>query len=136
MSVARMARQGESYTALLREHPRGIAALSILEAGTPVASSAARQEATRMLEELGGKVLHVAFAIETEGVTGMMLRSVVRGLNVLMKRNRMSLHGNAEAAARHALSFVPTTGTNTDALKPELMRFVETLRHGRPALSA
>lgn len=136
MNVARMIRLGEAYAALLKEQPRGIAALGILEAGTPVASSEARQESARVLDELGGKVLHVAFAIETQGVTGMMLRSVVRGLNVLMKRTRMSLHNTVEAAAQHTLSFVPAPGTNPEAHKRELLRFIEALRQGRAALSA
>jgi hypothetical protein len=136
MSVQRMVRLGESYAVLLREHPRGVAGLGILEAGTPVASSEARQESARFLGQLGDKVLHVAFAIETQGVTGMMLRSVVRGLNVLMKRTRMSLHNNVEAAVQHTLPFVPVAGSNTDALKRELMRVIATLRHERAALSA
>jgi hypothetical protein len=136
MSVPRMQRLGEAYGRLLREHPSGIAVVGVLEAGTPIASSEARKESARMLNQFGGKVLHVAFAVETQGVTGMMLRSVVRGLNVLMKGTRMSLHDSVEAAMRQTLPFVQAPASSPEAQSRELRRFIDALRQERAALSA
>jgi hypothetical protein len=98
LDARRMRKLGEGYRVLLEQYPKGIVALSLIQKSTPVSSAEARNEGARLLKEVGEQMLHHAMVIEADGVLGLMLRSVVRGLNAVLRGNRMSLHDTVDRA--------------------------------------
>lgn len=106
MDVSRMRLLGDCYRNLLRVYPRGIVALSCLRQSTPVSSAEARAEAARFLKDLDNKLLQVAMVIEAGGVLGLMLRSVLRGVNALVRPGRVFAIDNVERAAQQCSSHV------------------------------
>ena len=108
MDVPRMRKLSELYATLLEEFPNGICAMSCIRKSTPVSTAEARTESTRFLKEFGERILHHAMVIEADGVLGLMLRSVVRGLNALLRGNRMSLHDSVEHAVPAIAPYVAT----------------------------
>jgi hypothetical protein len=116
IDVQHMKTLESSYRALLRSYPAGIAVLAILRAETPVASSGARNEAARFTKELGELLLKVAMVIEDRGILAQMLRSVIRGINVLVRQTRLVLFDSVEEALRTIapLAIPATTRLNVD----------------------
>ncbi|NUP11368.1 MAG: hypothetical protein HOW73_35425 [Polyangiaceae bacterium] len=95
---------------------RQIAGLALLRAGTPVASTDARAETTRFIKDLGAALTLNALVIEDKGVMATMMRSVIRGLNVVMRNSTLVVHGDAKEAVR---ALVPHLANNTDAVASE-----------------
>jgi hypothetical protein len=98
VDAAHMRKFGDAYRKLLTRNPPGIVVLVLIRSSTPVSSAEARAESTRFLKELGDSILHTAMVIEAQGVLAMMLKSVVRSLNVLLRNPRISLPENAQRA--------------------------------------
>jgi hypothetical protein len=115
MSPARMRKLGEAYAKLYERYPAGIVVLALIQSSTPVASAEARNESARVLKELGDAVLHTAMVIEAQGVLALMLRSVVRSLNTLMRNTRISLPDTVERAARALQPWVVSNRTGNIA---------------------
>lgn len=118
---------GSAYRTLLEKYPSGIAALVVIRAGTPVASAEARAESARFTKELGDQLLHVAMVIEEHGVIAQMLRSVVRGLNALVRQTRLSLFDDVQEAMRAMLPVI-IPATDRSGLPNELRAVVEEAR--------
>lgn len=127
MDPFRMRKLGEAYRKLLEDYPDGVVAISMIRASTPVSTSDARTEATRFLKELGERMLHHTMVIEAEGVVGLMLRSVVRGLNALLRSNRMSLHDKTEDAVPALAAFV-ASDLPRDSVEKELTAAIASVR--------
>ncbi|HEX4353987.1 MAG TPA: hypothetical protein VHZ95_13755 [Polyangiales bacterium] len=127
MEVSHMKLVGSSYRTLLDHYPRGIAALVMIRAGTPVSSAEARAEGARFTKDLGDLLLHVAMVIEERGVIAQMLRSVVRGVNVLVRQTRLSLFDNIEEAMVATLPMIVPATTRAN-LQTELRSTVATAR--------
>lgn len=100
LDAPRMQKIGESHRELLKRCPNGIVSIGLIQSSTPASSAASRAESAKFLKELGDQMRHTAMVIEAEGVIGLMLRAVVRGLNLLLKSNRLSLHERSEQAIR------------------------------------
>jgi hypothetical protein len=127
MDATRMRKLGDAYRKLLTRHPRGIVGLVLIRATTPVSSAEARTESTRFLKELGDSILHTAMVIEAQGVLAMMLKSVVRSLNVLLRNQRISLPDNAQRAIATIAPLV-VGSSSTGNVVADLTRAVEQLR--------
>lgn len=106
MDAPRMRLLADCYRNLLLSYPRGIVAISALRQSTPVSSAEARAEAARFLKELDEKLLQVAMVIEAGGVLGLMLRSVLRGVNALVRPGRVFAIDNVERAAQQCAAHV------------------------------
>jgi hypothetical protein len=126
MDVACMRKVGLAYRALLTSYPRGIVALALIRPETPVAAAEARSESARFMRELGDSLMHVAMVIEDRGVIAQMLRSVVRGINVLARTSRISLSGTLEEAT---LALAPMViGATRSQVPSELTAAVDAVR--------
>lgn len=89
----------QGYRVLMSQYPAGIAVLAIVRSGTPVANDVARAECVRFIKDLGPQLLVIATVIEDTGVMGSVLRSVVRGLNLVAGNgNLMAFAGVSYAA--------------------------------------
>jgi hypothetical protein len=106
MDAERMRCMADAYRTLSARYPQGILGLVLLQPTTPVSSAEARQEITRQMNEIGPRLQHVAMVVEARGVLALMLRSVVRGVNVLLRRSSISLEVSVENAARTLQPFL------------------------------
>jgi hypothetical protein len=100
IDAPRMRMIGDRYRVLLKRYPQGILAICALRPNTPVSSSEARAESVRFLKELGDKMLHLAFVVEADGVLGLMLRSVLRGINALVRPGRIVIVEGVDRAVQ------------------------------------
>lgn len=98
MDAERMRNMGAAYKTLSERYPEGIVGLVLLQPSTPVSSAEARHEVTRQMNELGPRLHHVTMVIEARGVMALMLRSVVRGVNMLLRRSSISLELTVDSA--------------------------------------
>src|SRR3954464_10790994 len=108
MSAMRMRMVARSYGELLTKYPR-IASIVVMRPGNPVASSAARAEATRFMKEYSASLVHVSVVIEAQGIVAQMLRSVIRGINVITRNTNMTIEADVESAIRMVVPAVITT---------------------------
>jgi hypothetical protein len=102
----RMQRLGDCYRTLLARYPKGVLGISALRPHTPVSPSEARAESVFFLKELGDKLIHLAMVIEADGVLGLMLRSVLRGVNALVRPGRVFIVESVEKAVAVCASSV------------------------------
>jgi hypothetical protein len=128
LDAPRMLTLEAAYRALLEVYPRGIAALALIRAGTPVSGAAARAEGARFTKELGDLVLQVAMVIEDRGIGAQMLRAVVRGINVLVRQPRLQLFDDVDAAVAVTARHVASPSLDAVSVAAELRAAVATLR--------
>jgi hypothetical protein len=131
MDIPRMLILERAYRALLADYPKGIVSLSLLRSGVPIASSAARNQISRAMKELGDSVRRVAMVIEAKGVGAQMLATVVRGINVFLRNPKLVLCNSLEDAIRGLAAFAPD-GTSA-TFEAELRAAVTSARVGFPA---
>jgi hypothetical protein len=133
MDGQRMRNMGAAYKTLSQRYPDGIVGLVLLQPSTPVASAEARQEVTRQMNELGPRLHHVAMVIEARGVLALMLRSVVRGVNLLLRRSSISLEVNVDNAVNKLRPFLARDAADglRDAVRA--LRRQDLLHHAKSA---
>lgn len=127
MDAPKMRLLADAYRNLLRSYPRGIVALSALRPSTPVSSSEARGEASRFLKELDTKLLQVAMVVEADGVLGLMLRSVLRGVNAMVRPGRIFATESIDRAAQLCAAHVASSSLR-DEVAPQLLAAVTEVR--------
>jgi hypothetical protein len=134
LSVEAMRAIDRSYRALIQTYPAGIVALAIVRPGVPVSSSESRSEGARLTKALGDAVQRIVFVIEDNGVFAQAMRSVIRGLNVIMRNAKMTAYGSLEEATQAVLPLIARTGDDAD-LPGELRRVLQRFRRpsDRPA---
>lgn len=130
--VACMRSIGEAYRGLRDTYlgtGAGIAALVIIRAGVPVASADARAEAALFMRELGEALVHTAMVLEERGVLAQLLRSVVRGMNVLVRTARISLAEDIAEAAENIAPHVALRLPDSEQ-RAALLEVVAVVRSG------
>jgi hypothetical protein len=133
VDLRRMSAIACSYRTLLETYPRGILALSFLRPGTPVSPADARAEGARFVRELGDSILFSAMVVEGEGLLPQMLRTVIRGINVLARTPRISVFHRGEEAIRRIAPLMVRSDTETDPAA-QLSAVVRKVRTGfRPS---
>jgi hypothetical protein len=137
MDVPRMAKVGSAYLALLGRFPDGIAVMIFLRPGTPISSSEARAEIARTSKRLGKLLLRVAMVVEHEGVVAQVLRTVVRGISVVIGQTRIQVFDDV-AGAISVTTPVVTASAGAADLEVELREAVAQVRKnfsspGRPS---
>lgn len=100
MDVAHMKQLGKTYRELAGAFPSGIVTLAIIRPGVPVSSSEARDEAARFITELGPSILRMGMLIEDRGVMAQVLRTIIRGLNVVTRNTKLVLYNTVDEAVR------------------------------------
>jgi hypothetical protein len=114
LEVPHMKAIGLEYLELLSQHKSGIVVFCMMQPDVPIASSEVRNECMRYLKQLDGGLLHLCLVVESQGVLGMMLHAVVRGMNVLLPNSRMTLHDTLpDATAKIAPLVRPSAPRDT-----------------------
>ena len=100
-----------AYQALAQRFGGGIVSCVMLQPGTPVSPPNARRECARFLREMGNAVIGIAVVIEDVGIAAQVFRTVVRGINVLMRDSKLVVLDTLESSI-DVLSpvIVPATG--------------------------
>ena len=78
-----------AYHALAQRFAGGIVSCVIVQPGTPLSPPDALKESARFMRDLGNSVIGVAVVIEDVGIAAQVFRTVVRGINVLMRDSKL-----------------------------------------------
>jgi hypothetical protein len=108
------------YQALAQRFTGGIVSCVVVQPDTPVSPASALKESARFMRDLGTAMMRIAVVIEDVGVAAQVFRTVVRGINVVIRDNKLVVLSDL-ASAIDVLSpmIVPATGEMdvTGALK-------------------
>jgi len=100
-----------AYQALAQRYTSGIVSCVVVQPGTPVSPPDALKEAARFMKELGSAMLRLAVVIEDVGVAAQVFRTVVRGINVVTRENKMVVLADLPSAVDALASLiVPAPG--------------------------
>jgi hypothetical protein len=131
LSDAQMQVAARGYRTLRVAHPRGILIFCIVKAGVPVASPELRAETVRVMKELGESLLSFVIVFDDNGVFAQVMRSVIRGLNVMSRRATMAAFASVDEGIAAASPLVSGSKHDGD-LAGELRRATLELGALRP----
>lgn len=123
------------YAQMARRFPQGFVACAFVRPGVPVSGQAVRTKLTQVLREHEHVLLRLTTVIEEPGIRGQMMRTVLRGMNALTRKNSLHTCASAEAAVETMLPLVARQAgeSNTRQL---MSKMIERTRGGyRPARS-
>ena len=129
MDVARMQLLGRTYRELAAAHPRGIVTCAIIRAGVPVSSKEARDEAAKFITDLGSSILRMAMLIEDKGVMAQVLRTIIRGINVVTRNTKLVIYNDLEEVTRSLSTLIVPPHSGAD-VRSELTAAIATVRSG------
>jgi hypothetical protein len=111
VDVGHMLTLERAYQALAQRFTSGIVSCVVIQPGTPVSPADALKESARFMRDLGTSMLRIAVVIEDVGVAAQVFRTVIRGINVVIRDNKLVVPGDLSAAI-DVLSplIVPATG--------------------------
>ncbi|HMI87645.1 MAG TPA: hypothetical protein VK550_26345 [Polyangiaceae bacterium] len=100
-----------AYQALAQRFTGGIVSCVVIQPGTPVSRPDALKESSRFMRDLGSAMIRIAVVIEDVGVAAQVFRTVVRGINVVIRDNKLVVVADV-ASAIDVLSclIVPAAG--------------------------
>ncbi len=98
VDVGQMLTLERAYQALARRFTAGIVSCVIIQPGTPVSPPDALKESSRFMRELGRAMMRIAVVIEDVGVAAQVFRTVVRGINVVIRDNKLVVLGDLLSA--------------------------------------
>jgi hypothetical protein len=100
-----------AYQTLAKRFSAGIVSCVAIQPATPVSPPDALKESARFLRALGSAMLRVAVVIEDVGIAAQVFRTVVRGINVVTRDNKLVVLGDLHGAVDTLSSLiVPATG--------------------------
>jgi hypothetical protein len=114
LGVDRMRAIGEAYEALRQSWPTGMFVIVIAQPGTPAGTDDARAESARMLKALGDGLMRMFVVIEERGVVAQLQRSIMRGINVVVRNSRMVVTDTVDEAVHAGAKYVVLRETPPD----------------------
>ncbi len=99
------------YQALAQRFTGGIVSCVVIQPGTPVSPPDALRESARFMRDLGHAMTRIAVVVEDVGIAAQVFRTVIRGINVVIRENKLMVLSDLPSAIE-ALSplIVPATG--------------------------
>ena len=99
-----------AYQTLASRFSGGIVSCVLIQPGTPVSPPDALKEWARIMRDLGPAMMRIATVIEDVGVAAQVFRTVVRGINVVIRDNKLMAFDDSHAAIDALAPFiVPAT---------------------------
>ena len=89
IGVSHMLTYESAYLDFAQRYTGGIVSCVVVQPGTPVSPPDALKEAARFMRDIGSAILRIAVVIEDVGVAAQVFRTVVRGINVVIRENKM-----------------------------------------------
>jgi len=127
LTVDHMLKIEKAYLQALTTSPKGVVGITLMQPATPVATVEARAEGARFIKELATRVPRVAMVVESSGVSGAALRTVIRALNVLARSQSMVVCATAAAGVSAVAPILQSiTGKPVDQMA--LLRDIEATR--------
>jgi hypothetical protein len=129
MDAPSMRRLFRAHIDLAAAYPEGIVSCTIVRPGVPVAAGDGRAEVVKSMKELGDSWLRSALVIEETGVMAQVLRTIVRGFNIVTRNTKLVMCDDIEEAVGSIAPLVvpPQSGANVRA---ELLAAVAEARKG------
>jgi len=111
IDVPHMLTLERAYQALAQRFTSGIVSCVVIQPGTPVSPPDALKESARFMRELGPAMMRIAVVIEDVGVAAQVFRTVVRGINIVIRDNKLVVLSDLPSAVDVlAPLIVPATG--------------------------
>lgn len=129
VDTVRIMRIARAHRELAIEYPKGIVAFTIVRPGVPIASQGARDEAAKFIKELGGVLQRSALVLEDTGIMAQVLRTVVRGINIVTRNPKLVLCTELDDAIRSLTPLVAPPQPGSD-VRAELAAAVAKVRKG------
>lgn len=118
---------GKAYHALSESHPAGIVVLVLVRPSVPVSSGDVMSELVRMIKSLGDALVQLVTVIEDRGLLAQLMRSLTRGLNVLVKKARITSADTIDEGIRLLAPHLTTPLPRKEA-QAELQAAILTMR--------
>jgi hypothetical protein len=100
-----------AYQTLASRFSGGIVSCVVVQPGTPVSPPDALKACARLMRDLGPALTRVAIVIEDVGVAAQVFRTVARGINVVIRDNKLMTFDDLSAAVDALAPFiVPARG--------------------------
>lgn len=111
VDVPRMLTVERAYQTLASRFSGGIVSCAVIQPGTPVSPPDALKECARFMRDLGPALMRVAIVIQDVGVAAQVFRTVARGINVVIRDNKLMTFDDLPAAVDALAPFiVPASG--------------------------
>ena len=98
IDVTHMLTFERAYQALAQRFTGGICSCVVVQAGTPLSPPDALRESARFVRELGSALRCIAVVIEDVGIAAQVFRTVIRGINVVTRENKLVVLGDFASA--------------------------------------
>jgi hypothetical protein len=98
VDVEHMLTLERAYQALAQRFTGGIVSCVVIQPGTPVSPADALKESARFVRDLGSAMLRIAVVIEDVGIAAQVFRTVVRGINVVNRDNKLVVLSDLQSA--------------------------------------
>jgi hypothetical protein len=98
VDVPHMLMLERAYQALAQRFTGGIVSCVVIQPGTPVSPPDALKESARFMRDLGAAMMRIAVVIEDVGVAAQVFRTVVRGINIVIRDNKLWVLGDLPSA--------------------------------------
>lgn len=115
------------YRELIEAYPRGIVVLVLLGRTMPVPSRDATAETVRVLKSLGDSLLQLVAVIEGRELAHQLMRSMMRGINVLTRNARVSTTDNLDSAVHSLAQYIAPELARRQA-EAEILLAIESVR--------
>jgi hypothetical protein len=129
VDAMRMRKIARMHVDLAKDYPGGIVSCTIIRAGVPIGSGESREVAEQFLKQLADVLKRSALVMEETGIMAQVLRTFVRGLNILTRKTNLVLCSDiGEAVSSLAPFVVPPQPSSNVSL--ELAAAVTEVRKG------
>lgn len=98
VDVPHMLTLERAYQTLASRFTGGIVSCVVIQPGTPVSPADALKESARFMRDLGAAMMRIAVVIEDVGVAAQVFRTVVRGINVVIRDNKLTVLSDLPSA--------------------------------------
>jgi hypothetical protein len=129
VDVNRMRRVARAHRELAATYPNGIVSCTIIKPGVPIAGQDTRDEAVTFMKELGDSLVRSALIIEDTGIMAQVIRTIVRGFNVIRRNTKLVLCTEIDEAIGSLAPLVVPTQPNAN-VRAELAAAVAEARKG------
>jgi hypothetical protein len=118
VDVPHMLTLERAYQALAQRYTGGIVSCVVIQPGTPVSPPDALKESARFMRDLGAAMMRVAVVIEDVGIAAQVFRTVVRGINVVIRDNKLWVLGDLPSAVDTLSALIVPAPGQTDVVGP------------------
>jgi hypothetical protein len=107
---AALRKMEETAQALYKQYPQGIVSMSLIRQGMGMPSSEVRQESSRLMKQQRAMSRKSVVVLESGGMMGSLIQTVVRGLNILSPNQKLDVVTTIDAGCRAVVPLIHIDG--------------------------